>query len=113
MGGFFLRVLRIFKSVGGFLAMLFLTLIPVSTAAGAQGAETIGKSAPRVKMATRPPPQAGIEGSHPEVSLALLLLGQYGHRRSPLRRPLSGDERYWRVLPLLEAVVQQTPAECV
>lgn len=57
MDGFFLRVLRIFKSVGGFLAMLFLTLIPVSTAAGAEGAETIGKSAPRVKTV-----QGSLEG---------------------------------------------------
>ena len=57
MDGFFLHGLRIFKSVGGCLAMLFLTLIPVSTAAGAQGAETIGKSAPRVKTV-----QGSLEG---------------------------------------------------
>ena len=65
------------------------------------------------RMATRTPTQAGTQGSHPEVSLALLLLGQYGHRGSTLRRPMSGDERYWRPVPLLEAVVQQTPTECV
>ena len=65
------------------------------------------------RMATRPPTQAGAQGTHPEVSLALLLLGQYGHRRPTLRRPMSGDERYWRPVPLLEAVVQQTPTECV
>ena len=41
--------------------------------------------------ATRP--QAGIQGLHPEVSVALLLLGQCGDRRTTLRRSLPGDER--------------------
>ena len=46
-----------FKSISGFLTMLFLTLIPVLTAAGVQEAETIGKSAPRVETA-----QGSLEG---------------------------------------------------
>ena len=38
----FLSGLSIFKSISGFLTMLSMTVVPVLTAAGAQGAETIG-----------------------------------------------------------------------
>ena len=57
MDRFFLRGLRMFKSISGFLSMLFLTHIQVLTAAGVQGAETIGASAPRVETA-----QGSVEG---------------------------------------------------
>ena len=52
------RALGRFKFVGRFLPMLFLVLlVPVFGAAGARGAETSGKSAPRVETA-----QGSLEG---------------------------------------------------
>lgn len=93
MDGFFLRVLRIFKSVGGFLAMLFLTLIPVSTAAGAEGAETIGKSAPRVKTV-----QGSLEGVWVDASKVYRGFPTRGHPSrafaGSLRNPSTPGQAY-------------------